>query len=341
MGQANAESTTLNFDDFHCSLLNASDKPVQLYAVKAEGRQVECFAEATEGEKFAVRIEYIPAPGTYDSGQYRTDVYMAGSWMGGRVQSTPGWSCTMRDREVGENLLQNFMFRKPILTDEAEGSLRDPTEIAALGEVEMRIQKVLSTMPIPKFYASEEAPAKKEIYERAKKVGAVGLGVGETVRGTTSANSVQTFPDRSFESISFRFKCTTAMGLELMKHAKESKAAQPQSSSASTGGGNGNNGEGSSAGASRRRRREDEEEDVIALELEEARLRQELKRVEQRKAASQKATAGSSSSQAAGSSASGRRESPIIVKADPAAFDRSLKGGSADDPLEIDDSDDD
>ncbi|CAD6883929.1 unnamed protein product [Tilletia laevis] len=153
------------------------------------------------------------------------------------------------------------MFSKATVTDEEKDSIRDPAEVALLGEIHIEIKKVTSTRPCQtdRFSESPIGP-QKAIYEKAKKVGSVQFGTGPTFNKTINSRHVVPTYDNSFTPIDFKIHCATRVGLQLRnfipKDEDESKPKQKK-----------------------KRTREEEEEDAAEAErlqkkLEEIRRRQ-------------------------------------------------------------------
>ncbi|KAK0538016.1 hypothetical protein OC834_000588 [Tilletia horrida] len=212
-----------------------------------------------------------------------------------------------------------------------ENGIRDPAEAARLGIAMIRILRAKGIKKLPKDkqrYKSSGMLEANPIAETAKKIGAVQFQVGPSIQvrkhGQASCNI-----DRRIPAIEFAFHCATRIGLELLGYVpklitQDDNKTAPSSTAAIVGAAAGlsqREVQDSGAGPSKRRR---EDEDVD-FDLEEARLREELKRLEQRREAAR-------ASQAQGSSSG----SSAAVKNEPRAFDFS-NGGTSADPFEIDD----
>ncbi|CAD6892599.1 unnamed protein product, partial [Tilletia laevis] len=200
---------------------------------------------------------------------------------------------------------QTLMFSKAALTDDEANSIRDPAEIARLGEISIVMQKVKSRYQMKRpVYSTVAIGPKQAIYERAKKVGAVQLGAGPVIQALAAPRSIP-INDTQVPAVKFRVHCATRLGLQLLDYI-------PKEEDTST------------SIPSKKRSREEEE-----LEVESQRLKNQLEEVEKRR----RVLADAESSRNAGSSAQAE-EAPLSVKRERAKFDFS-RGGTANDPLTI------
>ncbi|KAE8184698.1 hypothetical protein CF328_g7778 [Tilletia controversa] len=220
---------------FTAQVLDSAGKPMQFYGVVQEKNFVQAFIEATDGEQFSLKLDTADRPSN--------------------------WPIAIKDRNISKTEAQSLMFSKATVTDEEKDSIRDPAEVALLGEIHIEIKKVTSTRPCQtdRFSESPIGP-QKAIYEKAKKVGSVQFGTGPTFNKTINSRHVVPTYDNSFTPIDFKIHCATRVGLQLRnfipKDEDESKPKQKK-----------------------KRTREEEEEDAAEAErlqkkLEEIRRRQ-------------------------------------------------------------------
>ncbi|KAK0520604.1 hypothetical protein OC835_007157, partial [Tilletia horrida] len=315
--QARQGNDILRFDTFTCQMLNKDGTPKQVYAIKTDGQRVECFVEAVEGESFSMRVDCLGTPW-----QHKSTMILGEEKMRSFTHLPHQWPRTHRHRRIAKDRGQQFIFSKVETTDDENG-IRDPAEAARLGIAMIRILRAKGIKKLPKDkqrYKSSGMLEANPIAETAKKIGAVQFQVGPSIQvrkhGQASCNI-----DRRIPAIEFAFHCATRIGLELLGYVpklitQDDNKTAPSSTAAIVGAAAGlsqREVQDSGAGPSKRRR---EDEDVD-FDLEEARLREELKRLEQRREAAR-------ASQAQGSSSG----SSAAVKNEPRAFDFSNGGTS-------------
>ncbi|KAL9931222.1 hypothetical protein V8E36_009899 [Tilletia maclaganii] len=333
---AQADEFTLQIDEYTCQLLDEDEQPKRIYQAKKDGEHtVECFVEAEEGKSFMLRIARKCTPDS-QAQQHMSSVYLGGKYAhsSGLRDRFFSWSHIHKHSIVAQDTVQAFTFAKANVTDDDQACVRDPAKVASIAEVKLNVHKVLKFVDCPPKYHEAALGADTPVWEKSKKVGLVDFGLGETKRQTTATTYLQPFIDRTAPVLEFRFHCSTRFGLEIRKIIPDAEngineaSALRSSSSAAAG----------TAGGARKRPRDD---DIIEIDMEEARLRQELQRLQQRRVAlgenSNAGNAGSSSGSPAQGSTS---QSSISVKREKKKFDFS-GGGTAADPLELIDDDDD
>ncbi|KAE8220102.1 hypothetical protein CF319_g6319 [Tilletia indica] len=287
-----ADDRNLRCDEFSAQVLNGSGKPMPFYGVRREGRSVEAFTEAKEGENFAVRIDSSVLDGTYSA-----KLVIGGRWVRTRICDFLDWPVTIKHRHISETEAETLRFAKVVTTDDEVEGMRDITEVDRMCQVCITVTKVCKKKPTQASFTHQDLSPKQQIYEKAKKVGAVQFSAGPTI-ASKAPRIWKTTEDSAFPRVEFKIRCITRVGLQLRKYIpfeKEEKKKRPQ-----------------------------EAEEVDALEKY---LENELDKVKKRKRALEDAESSGSSG------AQGRSN----VKAEPIAFDFS-RGGTAENPLDIDDS---
>ncbi|KAE8252036.1 hypothetical protein A4X13_0g3731 [Tilletia indica] len=311
-----ADDSTLRCDGLGAQVLNGSGNPMPFYGVRREGRLVEAYTEAKEGEKFAVKIDSPVLDGTYIArleigGQLVREVVC-------KSQSEP---VTIQHRQISETEAETLKFAKVVATgeypdyphselrwsdrksslpadDEVQG-VRDLAEVDRMCQIHIIVNKeVRKGQSHQASFSKNDLVPKKEVYEKAKKVGAVQFSAGPIVASKAPPRYYKPIYDSAFPRVEFKIRCITRVGLQLRKFIpfeKEEKKKRPK-----------------------------EAEGVDALEKY---LENELDRVKKRKRALEDAESSGSSG------AQGRSN----VKVEPVAFDFS-RGGTAENPLDIDDS---
>ncbi|KAE8268739.1 hypothetical protein A4X09_0g3601 [Tilletia walkeri] len=110
---------------------------------------------------------------------------------------------------------QFSIFSKPNVTDDEVDSVRDQTEVARLGEIQVEVMKVAqSSAPSPTKFPEAPIGPEKAVHERAKQFGAVHFGAGPTVRKPEPQRVNCTY-DSTFKTVRFVIHCATRTGLEL------------------------------------------------------------------------------------------------------------------------------
>ncbi|CAD6884098.1 unnamed protein product [Tilletia controversa] len=276
---------------------------MRLYGIRKDGNSAEAWVEAKEGEQFSIKAR---RKAKIRAGEFSVHLSFGGQFVAGRICGPDDWPCNIGERYISTTEAQPLMFSKPKVTDDEVNCIRKPEEVARLGEIRIEVRKVESTQSCEeRLYSTEDIGPQKAIYERAKKVGAVQLGVGPTI-SKPSQPPVLPIYDETFEKVTFTIHCTTHVGLQLLGHIPiptqiEAPPISPK-------------------------KRSREQDDI---EVEQKRLRDELDRLDKRRRILDEADSSSSAVAQAG-------KSSISVKRERTVFDFS-RGGTADAPFAIDD----
>ncbi|KAL9931221.1 hypothetical protein V8E36_009898 [Tilletia maclaganii] len=328
------DDCALQIGEFIAQVLDENKKPMRIYAPQRDGEHVaECFIEAESGKRFMVRAARITA--TEDQ-LYRTRILLGGKQAdgGAMVHSPRTWNAMHRGTRISKDARQPWTFASPALTDDDENSLRDLSEIAGLAEIKAQVVRIREYEQVEPRYKFDALGSDRPVYERSKKIGSMSFLHGAAEHRPTHSKRYSTKSDPKAPVLEFRFRCTTRFGLELLKLVPSSQD-NPQQASGSA---SQPSAAESAAGPSRKRPRDDE---VLELDAEAARLRQELHRLEQRRAALAEWPNGrgeGSSSGAQGDASTGQIS--FTVKTEKKLWNYS-GGGSAANPVEILDDDDD
>ncbi|KAE8232921.1 hypothetical protein CF326_g2043 [Tilletia indica] len=286
------DNNTLRCIEFSVQVLNGSGNPMPFYGVRREGRLVEAYTEAKEEETFAVRIDCFILDGTYSA---RLDI--GGQMVESRLCDFQDGPTTIKHRQISQTEAETLKFAKVVTTDDEVQGVRDLAEVDRMSEMCIIMNKVCQKEPKEASFPHQDLGPKQQIYEKAKKVGAVQFSAGPVIP-STAPSRLKIKYDSAFPPVEFKIRCITRVGLQLRKYIafeKEEKKKRPK-----------------------------EAEEVDALEKY---LEGELDKVKKRKRALEDAESSGSSG------AQGRSN----VKAEPIAFDFS-RGGTAENPLDIDDS---
>ncbi|KAE8227645.1 hypothetical protein CF326_g7452 [Tilletia indica] len=288
-----ADSNTLHCDSFSAQILDGNGNPMRLYGIKREGRLVEAYLEAKEDEQFQVKVE-----ASVKNGTYAATLEIGGKWCETLVCEVDDWPVIIQGRQINEDQVETLMFCKAEVTDDELQSIREPEEVARLGEVCISLSKVSSKQEGVEIFWNDGINQEQPIYEKAKKVGAIQIGAGPTINSQNPRCCHCTY-DTTFTPIDFTIRCTTRIGLQLLGHIPPNQGSE-------------NRGE--------------EEE----MEAEEKRLEKELIEVKKRRRLRNNADSSRALVSQAGEASTSR------VKMERTKFDFS-RGGTADDPLDIDD----
>ncbi|KAL9931223.1 hypothetical protein V8E36_009900 [Tilletia maclaganii] len=342
---AKADDYTLKVDEFTCQLLNQHEQPQRIYKEHLTGTKVTCFVEAEEGDRF-----------------------MGGKWVGGFCHNTGDgeWTATHRWRTVAQDTVQPFLFAPARVTDDDQTGVKDITKVAAMADVTLEVRRLLDATPVELSSGDDSDLFEGDAaHEKAVKVGTVAFSTGPSQRGFTSRTAFTSIDDPLFPPIEFVFHCVTKLGLRIHatmpaeRHAHrlqgDHKPADltPQPSA----------GPSSSATPATpapvspqkrplaKREQEEEEDAEIENDLEIALVRQKIQRIRDERAALARESESCAPSQPAaglvssntgaraGSTRPGNMDLSYTVKYEPRQWDFS-HGGTAQNPVEIDDDDD-
>ncbi|KAE8218000.1 hypothetical protein CF319_g8037 [Tilletia indica] len=284
---------TLRWNDFSAQILDSTNTALRLYGVKQEDRLLQAYVEAREGEQFSAKVDFAKK---YDTQIYSVWLHLGGNHIVGYACSAPNWPQYLKHRPISKSSAETLMFAKAAVTDDEVDSIRDPAEVARMGDIDLVLRKVESVKQQKDHVFSQRAIGPQQpIYERSKKVGAVNFGQD---RGTVTSKT-----DPNFAPVTFKFHCTTRIGLQLLGYIPMEKESE-------------------SASSTKKRSREEEE-----IEAEEKRLKKQLEELNKRRRVLGDAANSNNADTQAG-------ESSISVKNERRKFDFG-RGGTADDPLTI------
>ncbi|KAE8252050.1 hypothetical protein A4X13_0g3742 [Tilletia indica] len=283
---------------FKFRLLDSTGKAMPLYDIKrCKNDHVHAYVEATEGEQFSVAVDtFCP----FD--KYAAFLYLGGQHVAGHLV-TNECPANLSERQISKNEAQSLIFSKPNVTDDEVDSVRDQTEVARLGEIQVEVMKVAqSSAPSPTKFPEAPIGPEKAVHERAKQFGAVHFGAGPTVRKPEPQRVNCTY-DSTFKTVRFVIHCATRTGLEL-------KGIIPMEATASP---------------PKKRSREEEE-----IEAEEQRLQKALETLKKRRRV---IVGDAENASNAATHARGDKDTRA-VKREPSLFDFST-GGTASNPLTL------
>ncbi|KAE8245268.1 hypothetical protein A4X13_0g6011 [Tilletia indica] len=291
---------TLRWNDFSAQILDSTNTALRLYGVKQEGRLLQAYVEAKEGEQFFAKVDFSKRR---SQEIYNIWLRLGGNHITGQVCRPGSWPRLIKDRPISTSSAETLMFAKAAVTDDEVNSIRDPAEVARMGDIDLVLKKVESWKPINNHTFSQRAIGPQQaIYECSKKVGAINFGAGHTVPRADWGMSSCKFDD-SFAPVTFKFHCTTRIGLQLLGYIPMEKESK-------------------SASSTKKRSREEED-----IEAEEKRLKKQLEELNKRRRVLGNAANSNNADTQTG-------ESSISVKNERRKFDFG-RGGTADDPLTI------
>ncbi|KAE8261431.1 hypothetical protein A4X09_0g7665 [Tilletia walkeri] len=148
---------------------------MRLYGLKQEDRLVEAYVEAKEGEQFFAKVDFSKRR---SQEIYNIWLRLGGNHITGQVCRPGSWPRLIKDRPISTSSAETLMFAKAAVTDNEVNSIRDPAEVARMGDIDLVLKKVESWKPINNRTFSQRAIGPQQaIYERSKKVGAINFGV--------------------------------------------------------------------------------------------------------------------------------------------------------------------
>ncbi|KAE8245269.1 hypothetical protein A4X13_0g6010 [Tilletia indica] len=204
-----ADDKTLRCDHFSVQVLDSSDNPKQIYGLKREGTLVEAYIEAKEDEQFRIKVDSSVQDGTYCA-----KLEVGGRWCEDRICRFRKWPIIFQGRQISASEFETLKFCKVTVSDDEFQSIRDPAEVARMGQISITMRKVASRNPcIPTFPQGSIAPT-KAIYEKTKKLGALQFGTGPVVSSGHQNFFTCTY-DETF-TLSFKICCVTRIGLQLL-----------------------------------------------------------------------------------------------------------------------------